>query len=262
MALTISKLGTDTNQSYTSTTVWSFSFTHTLVAGSNRVIIVDVGGETTLADTSPVWVVDSITYGGVSMTRAVRAVTTETASGYSNNSSEIWYLFEASLPTTGLKTIQVNGSGPNSSIEVWGVCTQYGGVEQSLFASNGTFVNAVAPSDTITNTITSPRDSLVRSAYVCGNVGTWTVSGSQSQIEILDAAQTTTSYGAAELVGALGTETTFASTYQTGANRLTRVCAIFRSLPWKINTASRWNTQKVSTIQQETTIKKINTYIT
>jgi hypothetical protein len=261
MATTITKLGTDTSQAYTSTTVWSFSFSHTLVAGSNRLIIVDCGGETTLADTSPIWSVTSITYGGVAMTQAIRTATTETASGYSNNTSEIWYLLESSLPTTGAKTVQINGTGPNSSIEVWGVCTQYGGVEQTApYATNGVFVNAVAPSDTITNTITPPRDSLVRSAYVCGNVGTWTVNN--SQVEILDAAQTTTSYGSAEKVGALGTETTFSSTYATGANRLTRACAIWRSLPWKINTVSRWNTQKVSTSVQETTIEKINTYDT
>jgi hypothetical protein len=260
MATSITKLGTDTTVAYASASVWSFSFSHTLVAGSNRLIIVDCGGETTLADTSPIWVVNSITYGGVALTKAIRTATTETASGYSNNTSEIWYLLEASLPANGLQTVQINGSGPNSTVELWGICTQYGGVEQAAPTTNGSFVNAVAPSGVITNTISPARGALVRSAYVCGNVGTWTVNN--NQVEILDAAQTTTSYGSAELVGALGTETSFSSTYAVTANRLTRAVAVFRPLPWKINTVSRWNTQKVNTAVQETTIAKIDTYIT
>jgi len=234
--MAIIKLGTDTNTSYASSSVWSFNFTHTLVAGSNRIIVVGTGGETTLADTSPVWNVDSITYGGAAMTQAVRVVTTETGGGLSNNSSSLWYLLEANLPANGLQTVQINGSGPTSEIEVWGVCTEYGGVYQGGPLTNGVFINSTAPSNTITNTISAPKGSLVRSSYVCGNTGSWTVNN--SQVEIIDDSQTTTSYGSSEKVGAVGNETSFSSTFVGTVNRLTRVCAIFRRAPWKVNTVS------------------------
>ena len=256
----IATLGTDTFTTHASAAVWNYSWSHTLVAGLNRIILIGVGGETTLADSSPIWYATSVTYGGVAMTQAVRAATTETAAGYSNNSSELWYILEADLPANGLNTIQVNGAGPNSTVELFGTCTAYSGVYQAAPAINGVFVNAVAPSDTITNTISSPKGSLVRSSYVCGNVGTWTVGG--SQVEIYDAAQTTTSFGACELVGAVGNETSFSTTFVSGANRLTRVIAIFRRMPWKINTVSEiGGVGKVNTVTLAT-IGKINTYIT
>ena len=257
----ISKLGTDTFTSYASAAVWSFNWTHTLVAGSNRIVIIGCGGETTLADSSPIWYATSVTYGGVAMTQAARAETTETASGYSNNSSELWYILEADLPSNGLQTVQVNGTGPNSTVELFGTCTEYENVFQGPpHATDSNFVNAVAPSDTITNTISPAKGSIVRSSYVCGNVGTWTVSG--SQVELYDASQTTTSFGACELVGALGTETSLSSTYVSGANRLTRVAASFRKLPWKINTvSSAGDVGEVNTVALQD-IGKINTYIT
>lgn len=256
--MAIAKLGTDTFTTYASSSVWSFSFTHTLVSGANRLLIVGFGGETTLADTSPIWYATSVTYGGVSMTQAVRAATTETLSGYSNNSSEMWYLFDSQLPTTGLKTIQINGTGPNSSVELFSTCTLYEGVVQNAFeATASNFINAPS-GNVISNTISPSAGSWVRSSYVSGNTGTWTVSG--SQVAIYDAQQTTTSFGACELRGAVGTETSLSST-ASGANRLTRVAVSFRPMPWKINTVTKYDTNKVNTTQR-TNIAKINTYIT
>lgn len=256
--MAIAKLGTDTFTTYASSSVWNYSWTHTLVAGANRLIVVCVGGETTLADTSPIWYPTSVTYGGQAMTQAARAETTETASGYSNNSSGLWYILEANLPANGLQTIQVNGTGPNSSVELFGVCALYQGVFQgALDATASNFINAPS-GNTITNTISPTVGSWVISSYVSGNTGTWTVSG--SQVEIYDNQQTTTSFGACELRGAIGTETSLSST-ASGANRLTRVAVSFKPAPWKINTVSKYVVDEVNT-KQLADIAKINTYIT
>lgn len=257
--MAIAKAGTDTT---TQVTTNSFSWSHTLVAGSHRIIIVNIGGETTLADSSPIWYATGVTYGGEDMTQCVHVETTETAAGNSNNSNEIWYILEDDLPANGSNTISVTGAGATAPVELFGVCAEYTGVKQEApDLTNGIFVNATAPSDTISNTLSPDKDSLVVSSYVCGNVGSFTVG--QSQVEILDAAQTTTTFGSCELVGAAGTETSFSSTYATGANRLTRGVASF--LPfrgWKINTiSSDGDVGKVNTIELAD-IGKINDYIT
>lgn len=257
--MAIAKIGTDTNTTYTSTSVWNFSFTHTLVSGANRLVVVSVGGETFLADTSPIWYATSITYGGVNMTRAVVAQTTETAGGYSNNSSELWYILEDDLPADGSKTIQVNGTGPNSTVELFGTCSLYEGVYQIVpEAIDSNFINAPS-GNTITNSISPGKNSWVVSSYVSGNTGTWTVD--QGQIEIYDGQQTTTSYGACELRDAAGNETILATSIASGANRLTRVAMAFRPMPWKINTIVQYDVEKLNTILR-TNIKNINTYIT
>ncbi len=257
--MAIAKASTDTT---TQVTTNSYSWSHTLVAGAHRIIVVGVGGETTLADTSPIWYATGVTYGGVAMTAGPTAQTTETAAGNSNNSSECWYILEDDLPANGANTVAVTGAGATAPVELFGVCTQYTGVKQAApEATDSNFVNATAPSDTISNTISPSAGSLVRSSYVCGNVGTFTVG--QSQVEILDASQTTTTFGSAELVGAIGSETTMSSTYATGANRLTRIAASF--LPfrgWKINTVSSdGDVGKVNTVDLND-IGKINTYVT
>ncbi len=257
--MAIAKAGTDTT---TQVTTNSYSWNHTLVSGAHRIVIVNIGGETTLADSSPIWYATGVTYGGVAMTQSVVAQTTETAAGYSNNSNEIWYILEDDLPADGVNSISVTGAGATSPVELFGVATQYTGVKPVVpEATDSNFVNAVAPSDVISNTISPSVGSLVSSSYVCGNVGSFTVDLSQS--ETMDAAQTTTTFGACELVGAAGTETTLSSTYATGANRLTRAAASF--LPfrgWKINTVSSdGEVGKVNTVALND-IGKINEYDT
>ena len=262
--MAIQKIGTDTNTTHPSDTVYDFSWTHTLVAGSNRIVVVSVGGETTNADTSPIWYASNVTYGGQAMTQAILAQTTETTG--SNNSTSIWYLLDADLPSDGLQTIQVTGAGANAGVELFGVCCEYSGVFQGLPQTTAeTFVNATAPSDTISNTISPVRDCWVVSSYCCGNVGSWTVG--ESQVEIYDQSQDVITgagctYGACELRDAVGNETTLSSTYVSGANRLTRVAASFRRTPWKINTVSEAGEIGSVNTTPLSDISEVNTYIT
>lgn len=257
------KIGTDTNTTHASPTVLDFSFSHTLVSGLNRMIVVAVGGETTLADSSPIWYASSITYGSQPMTNAVLAQTTEVTG--SNNSSSIWYILEEDLPSDGLQTIQITGAGATAPIELFAVCAEYSGVFQGIpeFTAS-TIINAPAPSDTISTSITTNKRSWVISAYCCGNQGSWTVA--ESQVEIYDNSQLVdpnggTTFGVCELRGAVGNETSFSSTYVTGANRLTRVSISIGEPPWKINTTQRYTVEEVNTITRPT-INNINTYIT
>ena len=222
--MAIAKIGTDTSN-ITATTA-SYNWSHTLVAGSNRIIVVSVGGETN-GIVSAAWNVTSMTYGGQVMTKAVSTKTTEPSNGAS---SEIWYIKEADLPSDGANTVQVNGQDGGTAVFLFGLCAEYSGMDQgSLDVTNGVFENSTVVDDTIENSISPSNDAWVISTYACGNLGTdWTVG--QSQVELVDVAGGTTArMGTCELRGASG-ETSLSSTFNTTANRMTRVAVSFNIL--------------------------------
>lgn len=262
----IAKLGTDTTQTFVGATVndKTFSWNHTLVAGTDRMIVVAVGGETFDSDLGNPWVATSVTYGGVQMNKAIGVVTTENAAGLSNNDSELWYLFESDLPANGTHTIQATCSTTISgAVRLFGSCSSYQGVSsQSIGDTDGVGFNQTVPSDTIGNNITLAENDWAFSSYVSGNAGSFTVG--QNQIEILDATlDSTVTYGSCELRGALGTETTLESTFVSGANRLTRVCMVINCVSTCYNAGSVNETNipdqfKVNTVPCDT-IASVNT---
>lgn len=229
--MAVIKLGVDTDTKHDSTSVYNFSFSHTLVASpgmGRRVVFVSVGGETTDSDVQTAWDVTSITYGGQAMSLLVKEVTTENGAGLSNNSSELWIIEEADLPADGVNTVQVNGTTePGGQVYLFGVCAEYDKVDQDLApTTDGTFVNSTAPSDTIGNTVDPNNADFVISSYVSGNAGSWTVG--QGQVELYDAQNDvgpTNTFGVCELVFATPGPYVLESTYVTGANRLTRCAA-------------------------------------
>lgn len=227
--MTVQKQGTDTTTSYQSTTTYSFSFSHTLVAaGASRVIIVAVGAETSDSVNNPAWDATSITYGGVQMARLVKSVTTENGANLNNNSSSLWILKEANLPASGTNTIVVTGTTKaGAEIYAFASAAQYAAVDQFITASTtGSSVNSPAPSSTITSAVDPNNADLIISSYICGNAGSWTVG--QGQVEIFDAVNATgptTTFGACELTFATPGPYTISSTYSATANRLTRVSA-------------------------------------
>ena len=230
--MAIVKLSTDTSTKHDSTSVYNFTFNHTLVPstgmGGRRVVFVSVGGETTESLTNPPWEVTGITYGGNAMTLLVRVVTTESGSGLSNNSSELWIIKDANLPTDGSKSIVVSGTTTNGAqVYLFGVAAQYDHVDQSIVATtNGAFFNGPVPSDTIENMVDPNNADLVISSYVSGNAGSFTVG--EAQIELYDAQNDigpTNTFGVCELTLAPPGPYTLTSTYVTGANRLTRCAA-------------------------------------
>ena len=115
----ITKIGTDASGSGNNFTL---SFSHTLVSGTDRIVIVSVGvenGNTTYVST--------VTYGGVTMMLAVERITGTSGFRYLG---EIWYILENDLPGDGLQTVEINCSGIAYEFEINSFCSEYTGVTQ------------------------------------------------------------------------------------------------------------------------------------
>jgi len=166
----IAKVGTDTSATGNSFTL---SFSHTLVTGSDRVVVICVGIEN--GDTVDV---DSVTYGGVACNKAVDWITGTSGFRYL---TEIWYILETDLPSDGPNTVLITASGTASSLEHNGYCAEYTGIEQVVpEATDGN--NTI--SSPITNTISPSDGAWVISAVGCGNAGSF--SHGEGQVEVLD----------------------------------------------------------------------------
>ena len=210
----IAKVGTDTSATGNSFTL---SFSHTLVTGSDRVVVICVGIEN--GDTVDV---DSVTYGGVACNKAVDWITGTSGFRYL---TEIWYILETDLPSDGPNTVLITASGTASSLEHNGYCAEYTGIEQVVpEATDGN--NTI--SSPITNTISPSDGAWVISAVGCGNAGSF--SHGEGQVEVLDFGDVSSTFAVAELRGASG-ETSLSSTYSGTVNRLCRVAASFTEEP-------------------------------
>ena len=206
----IAKVGTDTMGTGNSL---ALSFSHALVAGSNRLIVVYAQAENG-ANID----VSGITYGGIAMSKAIDGVTS--SSGY-YILVEIWYLLEASLSSTGSKTAIITYSGSASSLEVNGFCAEYQNVEQAAPAATDS--DGSTSSTTITNNVSPSTGAWVISAVGCGQAGSYTHSSPQT--EVLDYADTSSQFAVAELRGGNG-ENSESSTWSGSLfNRQYRVCA-------------------------------------
>jgi hypothetical protein len=209
----IIKAGADTSATGTSLTL---SWSHTLVAGSNRTIVVCLGAEHSGTTVS------GVTYGGTAMTLAVSYETPATGTKMLN---QIWYLLEANLPANGAKTVTITANGGSIS-EITGFCSEYTGVKQSApEATNGV---SQTSGNAITNTISPTANAWVISIAGAGDVGSWT--HGSPQVEVFDYSGSTSCVGVAELRGASG-QTSLTSTYSGTVNRLVRVCASFQAAP-------------------------------
>jgi len=205
----ITKIGTDTSGTGTSLTL---SFSHTLVSGTARIVIVSIGVEN--GNTIDV---STVTYGGVTMTFAVEGITGTSSFRYL---SEIWYILEADLPSEGSQTVAITFTGTASSLEVNAFCSEYTGVSQG--APEATAEHHQTMGTTITNDISPSENAWVLSVIGSGNTGSWT--HGESQVEVHDFADSSSTFTVAELRGASG-ETSLSSTFSTTVNRLERVAA-------------------------------------
>jgi hypothetical protein len=219
----IAKVGTATNGTGNSL---SLSFSHTLVAGSNRIVVVCFGAEHSGITVS------GVTYGGKAMTLAVSFETPETGTKFL---SQIWYILEANLPGNGANTVTVTATGSTSGLEVNGLCSEYTGVTQGApEATNGV---SQTSGNTITNTLSPYTDAWVISAMGSGNSGSWT--HGSSQVEVLDFNDASSSFAVAELRGANG-QTSLSSTYSGTVNRLDRVSVSFTKVDCHLDLEAQW----------------------
>ncbi|MCW4001640.1 MAG: hypothetical protein NWE97_00410 [Candidatus Bathyarchaeota archaeon] len=207
---TIEKIGTDTSGTGNNLTL---SFSHTLVSGTNRIVIITIGIEN--GNTTDV---DSVAYGGQACTKAIDHIGI-TAGGF-RYLVEIWYILDADLPSDGSQTVNVTCSGIIYELEVNAFCSEYAGVTQGVpEATHG--YNQTSGS-TITNTISPSDNAWVISGVGAGNVGNWT--HGEGQVEVLEFDDASSTFAVAELRGANG-ETSLSSTYTGTINRLCRASA-------------------------------------
>jgi len=209
----ITKAGVDTSATGTSTYLtWS----HTLLANSNRMVVVYLSAEHNGITIS------EVTYGGNAMTLATSYETGTTT----RMMTQIWYILEANLPANGARTVAISADGYYTTQEISAYCAEYAGVKQSApEATNGV---AQISGNTITNTISPSSNSWALSVMGCGNIGTWAAGG--SQVQPWQYSATTSCTAVAELQGANG-QTTLASTFTGTVNRMVRVCASFQPAP-------------------------------
>ena len=213
---TIAKAGTDTSGTSAAGTDTSLTFSHTLVSGSNRMVVVAVGVENAVALNDPP---TSVTYGGVSMTRAIsHAADNGTAfRAY----AEIWYILEANLPADGARDVVISISGTPNTIEINGFAAEYTGVSQG--APEATHGVTATSGTVVTNTISPSSGAWVISAIDAGT--NWTFTHNEGQVEVFEFVDTSSSLGAAELRGANG-ETSLSTTVSATINtRVARVAA-------------------------------------
>lgn len=212
--MAIAKTGTDV---YTSSGNLSYSFSHTLVSGSDRAIVLFIALENN--DTISV---SSITYGGVTMTLADSYLS---GTSGARNLAAIYYLLNSSLPSDGAQTVQITLSGTASTLFSISGCGEYTGVAQT--APEATDTTYQTSSATIANTISPSAGAWVVSVAESSTTdNSW--SHGQSQVELLDTQGTggVQTMALAELRGANG-ETSLDSTFAGTVERLIRVAASF-----------------------------------
>jgi len=245
----VAKAGTDTSVT-DGGAISSTSFSHTLIAGSNRMVAVSVGIENN-GDID----VSSVTYGGVAMTKAIDIATG--TSGYIYL-TEIWYILEANLPSDGSQTVAITLSTAGSSdMEINALCAEYTGVNQGVPEATDSISSTANP---IVNTISPSTDSWVISAVGVGNKGTFT--HGQSQVELLDANDASSGFAVAELRGASG-ETSLDSTFSASINRGVRIAASWTEAPTYTLTQNDWRWyENADSVQPGTAKANENTAIT
>jgi len=129
--LAISSNGTVTSASTDGAT--SLSWSHTVSAGTNRVLVVELAIDGAGANTT------SVTYGGVAMTQIGR--------GAGNHAVELWALVN---PAAGTANVVATFAGTTAAA---GGATAYNGVNQSV--PFGTFVSATGTGTTASVTVAS-----------------------------------------------------------------------------------------------------------
>jgi len=206
----IGKLGSDTSGTGTAVPL---QFDHTLVSGSNRLVVVFVGAEN--GATYGTW---SATYGGQSMTLAVQA---EYVSSYYED-AVIFYILEADLPSDGSNQVLVTFTGSASSLEVNALCAEYENITQGPPDGYDDTGQNTSP---ITNEgLSASSGDLCVSSVSSGNAGTSVMTHDQSQNELLEFGDGSSVFACTDLI-ATGSVSSLNTTVSGSINRLARATA-------------------------------------
>lgn len=214
--MAITKLGTDAHGIDGAST--SLTVSHTLAAGTlgNRKVIVVVGTEVASGSA----ITATVTYGGVSMSTQA---TVTASNGSTTNWGRMFYLDEASLPGNGTHNVVATLSGTTGDVSMQVMA--YEDIAQGA-SSNFDTTGEGSPADaTIENDIAAVGANDWALSYTSsGNVGSFSASGSQT--EVWDDQAPSTTHQFAELRGGSG-QTQLTSTFTGSNNRLFRICAVW-----------------------------------
>jgi hypothetical protein len=143
---------------------WTTGLTHTVGAGNDRLLVFMVGHE----DNQDI-LVNSVTYGGRSLTRADGAI----AGTNSRVRIEIWYLNESGIAaaTNGFFAVTYNGGTPGT--QHFAAAT-FRNVDQTapIFASSINATNATTPNPLPTPVVVT-SDGIAIAAAMNGNAGSF-----------------------------------------------------------------------------------------
>uniref|UniRef100_UPI00257D5BC7 hypothetical protein n=1 Tax=Candidatus Borrarchaeum sp. TaxID=2846742 RepID=UPI00257D5BC7 len=214
----IEKVGTDTSWTDSGVSASPLEFSHTLVSGSNRMVVVCAGIENG-GDID----ISGATYGGQTMVEAIWQQTGTTTI----YEASIFYILEANLPSDGAQTVSITFSGTlTSGAQVYGFCSEFTGVSQG--APEATDETIWSSGTSISNDISPSTDAWVISAVGWGNLLSTT--HGEGQVEVYDNSFSSSGFAVAELRGADG-ETSLSSTASGTVNRGVRIAASWQPAP-------------------------------
>ena len=143
---------------------WTTGLTHTVGAGTDRLLVLATGYET-----SSVNDITGVTYGGQTMAPIAEEVI-DSSGVYAR--SELWYLNEAGIQAASGTTFIVTYSSGNPSHMMHAAAT-YQGVDQSTPIADSS-VNSSLTVDPITTPVSTTAGDMSVSNVTCGNSGSYT----------------------------------------------------------------------------------------
>jgi hypothetical protein len=206
----------DANSSNFANSSWGLSWTHTIGGGQNRILIVGLGGED---DRDSDLTVSSIKYNNVNMHPVIGSSITE-GTGYKMK-TELYYLLDDELPSSGGYTIAVNYSG-----EVTRICG--GGISLANVSqqpAEGVDTNSVASGHDISTDITVGSNGIwVVDVVGSSSVGSFTAT-TAGMVEQFNVASLGSSAAGSTKAASAGTTTM--AWYHPSIDRMTHSVAAF-----------------------------------
>jgi len=215
----IEQQGTMTNFEAIDINYSPLSGNHTLVSGSNRLVVVMIAAENSGATLT------GVTYGGVAMTMAVRGPDTV-------DKAEIWYILEANLPADGVNSVALTWdqtTGEHCMVYV----KQYQNVSQAAPEDTDTANEEPIADGNIATTVTPTSGALVVSVCEENNrVASTAYTPDDDETELwsqLSQNGAGCSGHGAHVLGAVAGVTTYTTLCNT-TGRITKVTASFAKL--------------------------------
>jgi len=198
-------------------TAWTTGLTHTVAAGTDRLLLFVVGYE---SGSDPG--VSTVSYGGRTLVRISGGV-----AGTSTYARvDLWYLNETGIAAASSSTFAVTWGGTAPSLPMYAAAT-YEGVNQCspIGNSSSAFTNSSTPNP-ITTAVTVTSGSMAVAGAISGNTGSYTWNNGWTEGTDQTAGATTNMSSAEHAAAAGGSDT--ASATQSGPNRQAIVAAALR----------------------------------